>query len=110
MNDLHMPNVSMVCHYLSRGSADGAFPSACRAAIITEVFGIAQLAGLAVLNPSGLFFDSPVAHDAHCRPGTWHWVWECCGRHGAQKGVSVSEPSPVVSGPPGEPLDAEGPA
>lgn len=84
------PSVGRVVHYLSRGSADGVFPPACRAAIITEVpdfgdtSGLSQesleslpsgpLASLAVLNPSGLFFDEALEYDPDAtRPGTWHW-------------------------------------
>lgn len=80
------PSVGRVVHYLSRGSADGVFPPACRAAVITEVceeparFGeqLEQVPHepvcLAVLNPNGLFFDQYSEHDEDAaRPGTWHW-------------------------------------
>lgn len=75
------PSVGRVVHYVSRGSADGVFPPACRAAIITEI-GVdrAELrshgekeplaarefvngtVGLAVLNPTGLFLDRGIEH------------------------------------------------
>lgn len=83
------PSVGRIVHYLSRGSADGALPPACRAAIITEVCEIdvpvnlpreqlenipVEPVSLAVLNPAGLFFDEFIEHDADAtRPGTWHW-------------------------------------
>lgn len=86
-----IPSVGRVVHYVSHGSpvrADGtqAFPSVCRAAIITEVGdwpeGISQAdrsniavpVGLAVLNPTGMFFQqgcmqSELGHEG----GSWHW-------------------------------------
>lgn len=100
------PSVGRIVHYVSRGSADGVYPSVCRAAIVTEVpEGVASpiTVGLAVLNPTGVFFDRSVPYDEggetpgdpnclsglshgnpfrYCacgwiedqlRPGTWHW-------------------------------------
>ena len=84
------PSIGRIVHYVSYGTPGGEFPSTCRGAIVTEV----DLerdpvrAGLAVLNPSGLFFDRGVPHDETIltvgespdgrrilghRPGTWHW-------------------------------------
>lgn len=81
------PTVGRIVHYVARGSADGVFPPACRAAIVTEVDpqddgGV----GLCVLNPTGQFFNRGVEHDdgdphypsSLCtgmthRGGTWHW-------------------------------------
>lgn len=69
-------SVGRIVHYRSRGSADGRFPAECRAAIVTEVpagrVGVEQV-HLAVLNPSGLFFDQSIEHDEDQAPGTWHW-------------------------------------
>ena len=72
------PSVGRVVHYVSRGSADGVFPAVCRAAVVTEVDGLDAVVnvGLAVLNPTGLFFDREVLEFGSCatlRPGTWHW-------------------------------------
>lgn len=76
------PTVGRVVHYVSRGSADGVFPPACRAAHITELDpDDAALVGLCVLNPTGLFFHSLAdggceydsAADGSHQPGTWHW-------------------------------------
>lgn len=90
------PSIGHIVHYVSRGSADGVFPSTCRAAIITEVdpgygAGSAVLGtdriGLSVINPTGLFFhsladggakyDTGEAFDSgttrYPGPGTWHW-------------------------------------
>ncbi|MFF4292073.1 hypothetical protein ACFY0N_00280 [Streptomyces vinaceus] len=82
--------VGRIVHYCSHGTPvreDGtqAFTAKCRAAVITEVNAEEPLqVGLAVLNPTGLFFQ-PLA-EGGCfeapgcplppgerRPGTWHW-------------------------------------
>ena len=72
------PSVGRVVHYVSLGSQGGKFPSTCRAAIITQVgpqIGLATLGpyGLAVLNPTGMFFQENVDYDETGKPGTWHW-------------------------------------
>lgn len=73
------PSVGRVVHYVSHGTPvreDGeqAFTSECRAAVVTAVREDGDTADLAVLNPSGLFFDRSVEHDevGH-EGGTWHW-------------------------------------
>lgn len=69
------PLIGRVVHYVSRGSADGRFPPACRAATVTEVDG--TTVGLCVQNPTGLFFhplsDGGVSYAANSQAGTWHW-------------------------------------
>lgn len=74
------PSVGHVAHYVSQGTPvrdDGtqAFTSECRAAIITEVAGDpAQSVGLAVLNPTGMFFNRAVPFDESGHAGgSWHW-------------------------------------
>jgi len=83
------PSVGRIVHYVARGSADGRFPPACRAAIVTEVASPVtdpddpdhELVGLCAVNPSGLFFHplemGGIAHDdrpdGQRAPGTWHW-------------------------------------
>lgn len=70
------PSVGRIVHYVARGSADGAFPIACRAAVITELNakGIRSLLSLAVLNPTGMHFHQDTLHDEDGKePGTWHW-------------------------------------
>jgi hypothetical protein len=76
------PSVGRIVHYVSRGSADGKFPSVCRAAVITETYGArptsgVHMVGLAVLNPTGMFFDASIpyapANDEGLQGGTWHW-------------------------------------
>jgi len=85
------PSIGQIVHYVAHGTPireDGtqAFPPACRAAIITEVgeypdgisnadrSQIAVPVGLAVLNPTGMFFhqgamQSELGHEG----GSWHW-------------------------------------
>jgi hypothetical protein len=87
--------VGDIVHYVSHGTPVGtdgsqAFPSACRAAIITEVAaegehllltgqagmeytGYELVVGLAVLNPSGLFFHRAAMDPDGRSGGTWHW-------------------------------------
>ena len=65
------PSVGRIVHYVSRGSADGAYESECRAAIITAVRGDSDVVDLAVLNPTGLFFDCGTSyHDGKGHPGS----------------------------------------
>lgn len=103
-----LPSVGRIVHYVSYGTPGGEYQSECRAAIVTEVdldppAGAETEIGLAVLNPTGMFFNRGVAfHDGgetlgapdcpqaevhgnpfrYCscgwsesrqRGGTWHW-------------------------------------
>lgn len=68
------PNLGRIVHYRARGSVDGKFPPACRAAVITTLRADnGSGVGLAVLNPTGVFFDSGISQDDDLSPGTWHW-------------------------------------
>lgn len=82
------PSVGRIVHYVSHGTpprADGsqAYPSECRAAIVTEVDDYQDSGdsdvhvghvGLCVLNPTGQLFNRQVMQDEHeKRGGTWHW-------------------------------------
>jgi hypothetical protein len=71
------PTVGRIVHMTSRGSADGQFPPATRAAIITEVLPAGNAGGprvnLCVLNPTGLFFDLSVPYAEEPTPGHWSW-------------------------------------
>lgn len=80
------PTVGRTVHYRSFGTPGGEYPSACRAAIITEVGpypdgtsdadkdNIAVPVGLAVLNPEGMFFNRGVVQSEVGKVGgTWHW-------------------------------------
>jgi hypothetical protein len=54
-----MPGVGEMVHYVSYGSPGGEYGKHCRAAFVTEVSDTdPQCTGLAVLNPTGLFFRS----------------------------------------------------
>lgn len=77
------PSVGRIVHYQSFGTPGGEYASACRAAIVTAVCdnpgGTDPESGtpcvsLAVLNPTGMFFDEhlPQDEDGHAG-GTWHW-------------------------------------
>lgn len=89
------PSIGRTVHYVSRGSADGRFPKACRAATITDVravpFGTHVEVTLFIMNPGGTFHDAAVPYHEGvdiegegspptglCEgkdygPGTWHW-------------------------------------
>lgn len=87
------PNdIGRKAHYVSYGTPGGEYGSVCRAAVITEVparsEGLPPVAGLAVLNPEGMFFKRDVRYDegaeaaapvpGQCgsrlyRGGSWHW-------------------------------------
>ena len=71
-------SVGRIVHYVSYGTPprnDGsqAYASENRAAIVTRVNEDGTV-GLAVLNPTGLFFHESVMADfEENQPGTWHW-------------------------------------
>lgn len=82
------PSVGRIVHYVSYGTPGGEYPSVCRAAMITEVpqsllvepmdgcpngtDGL-WIAGLAVMNPEGMFFNRNVPQiELRGHGGTWH--------------------------------------
>lgn len=75
------PSVGRIVHYVSHGTPireDGtqAFPSVCRAAMVTEVTeypGDEFAVGLCVMNPTGLFFHRGVEQGGTQEAGCWHW-------------------------------------
>jgi len=78
------PSIGRIVHYVSYGTPGGEYGQECRAAVITEVDLVVenpQTVGLAVLNPTGMFFNRTVPFGAGDRPcvpgqltgGTWHW-------------------------------------
>ena len=80
------PSVGRIVHYVSYGTPGGEYPQECRAAIVTQVYATPGVVALAVLNPTGLFFNPSVREDqgafsdtpgAPSTPsydgGTWHW-------------------------------------
>ena len=67
------PSVGRIVHYVSYGTPGGEYTSECRAAVITET-DTSDTVGLAVLNPTGMFFNRTVVHDEDSKSGgTWHW-------------------------------------
>lgn len=90
------PTIGEIVHYVSYGTPGGEFTSQCRAAIVTEVTALdgddaaqAEIenwdedqrcrASLAVLNPTGLFFDTGLFQSEIARPGgTWHRASALC--------------------------------
>lgn len=82
------PGISESVHYVAYGTPGGEYESVCRAAIVTvvgdrdekgELAPTYPLLGLAVLNPTGMFFNPtiPYAPVNEMRGGTWH---HNCGR------------------------------
>jgi hypothetical protein len=75
-----MPKISQSVLYHSYGSPDGKYKSEPRAAVVTAIPpaadgtpGDGSVVSLAVLNPTGLFFDVAVPVAPEPRPG--HWTW-----------------------------------
>jgi len=74
------PSVGRIVHYTSFGTPGGEYTSQCRAAIITDVklpdYGNSYSGhvSLAVLNPSGMFFNEAEQNEGPPHHGgTWHW-------------------------------------
>lgn len=68
------PSVGRIVHYVSYGTPKGEYTSECRAAIVTAVRENSEYVDLAVLNPTGLFFDRSLEHsEEDHKGGTWHW-------------------------------------
>lgn len=87
------PSIGRIVHYVSYGTPGGEFHKACRAAIVTELgvpvpTGTTEadprlVVGLAILNPTGMFFNRGVHYDewdsttaiegAEAQGGSWHW-------------------------------------
>ena len=71
-----------IVHYVAPGSADGRYPPAHRAAIVTQVIhpeaaGVvgAWIVDLMVCNPTGIHFAASVPFDADgAQPYSWHWI------------------------------------
>ncbi|AEK10013.1 hypothetical protein FDH96_gp102 [Mycobacterium phage Rey] len=75
------PSIGRIVHYHSYGTPGGEYLSEARAAIITAVYEDGhELAdpskvhvGLAVLNPTGMFFNQLVPFAEEPTPGHWSW-------------------------------------
>lgn len=70
-----VPSVGRIVHYVSYGTPGGEFTSECRAAIIVAVGAPSTIdtCGLAVFNPSGMFFNICGHDETEKAGGTWHW-------------------------------------
>lgn len=100
------PSIGRIVHYVSYGTPGGEYGQECRAAVVTELTGDPdhpKQIGLAVLNPTGMFFNRAIDYDngaetpgdpncpdtavhgspfrycscgwmeAEYKGGTWHW-------------------------------------
>jgi hypothetical protein len=70
--DLVLPTIGRIVHYVSYGTPGGEYGKECRAAIVAGILPDSGIVQLAVLNPTGLFFAN-CWHDAPNQGGTWHW-------------------------------------
>ena len=66
------PTVGRMVHYHSYGTPNGEYHPEPRAAVVTQV-GVDGNVGLAVLNPTGMFFNPDVPYSTVPKPG--HWTW-----------------------------------
>lgn len=72
------PSVGRIVHYQAFGTPGGEYKSEPRAAIITTVHEASDGAevadvGLAVLNPTGVFFNARIPYSADPKAGCWNW-------------------------------------
>jgi hypothetical protein len=87
------PSVGRIIHYVSYGTPEGEYSRQCRAAVVTAIQPgggtiVPETVSLAVLNPTGMFFNEGVRQDdgrpdnaggtnlcdgLDYRGGTWHW-------------------------------------
>jgi hypothetical protein len=70
------PSIGRIVHYQAYGTPGGEYPSAPRAAVVTEVNDTPNpglLVGLCVLNPTGQFFNRNVPYSETPQPGHWSW-------------------------------------
>ncbi len=66
--------VGRTVHYVAYGTPGGEYQPEHRAAVVTDLGDDdGDLVGLAVLNPTGMFFNHSVPYDEGCASGTWHW-------------------------------------
>lgn len=74
-------SIGRIVHYQSYGTPGGEYLPQPRAAIVTSVEAatedaagvVTQLVSLAVLNPTGMFFDVAVPSSDFPKPGHWNW-------------------------------------
>lgn len=72
------PTIGRIVHYQSYGTPGGEYLPEPRAAVVTAImtteFGEGYVA-LAILNPTGLFFNESVPHAPDDVPTPGHWNW-----------------------------------
>jgi hypothetical protein len=66
------PTVGRVVHYQSYGTPKGEYKSQPIAAVVTKV-GEDDTVGLAILNPTGMFFNTAVPFSEEPKAGHWNW-------------------------------------
>ena len=69
------PSVARIVHYQSYGTPKGEYKSEPIAAVITTVkeYDENKKVGLAILNPTGMFFNPSVPFAEVPTPGHWNW-------------------------------------
>jgi hypothetical protein len=67
------PSVGRVVHYQAYGTPGGEYQSVPRAAVVTQVNEDGSSVGLAILNPTGMFFNPSVPYSDPPKPGCWSW-------------------------------------
>lgn len=74
------PSIGRIVHYHSYGTPGGEYLPAPRAAIVTAIEGAVEVDGvetqflsLAILNPTGMFFNVAVPSSDEPKPGHWSW-------------------------------------
>ena len=75
------PSVGRIVHYQSYGTPGGEYLPEPRAAIVTAVKEVKRSGGapsiyhasLAVLNPTGMFFNENIWYSEDPKPGHWNW-------------------------------------
>jgi len=70
------PVVGEIVHYVSYSTPGGEYRPVCRAAVVTQIVTHAEglpRVGLAVLNPTGMFFNPDIPPGMGMAGGTWHW-------------------------------------
>lgn len=76
------PSIGRIVHYTSYGTPGGEYDKECRAAVITGISpkypsDLKTYVSLAVLNPTGYFFNLHIPQDEEEHEGgTWHWPEE----------------------------------
>lgn len=66
------PSVGRVVHYQAFGTPGGEYKSVPRAAVVTQV-GENGAVGLAILNPTGMFFNPEIQFSEEPKAGCWNW-------------------------------------